>query len=469
MANRWDSFKEKATTRKYEGAAHGRRTDSFPVNNLSPNKDIGRDATLLRQRCRYLYQNTTYAKRAINALANGIVGTGVDVTINCSDKKAQAFLRDLWLQFAESTSCDFNERLDFYGLEKLVAKSYKRDGEILILRRRVSRAENPIGIQLQVLEMEYLATYMSEQQLAGGGYIMNGIEYDARGKVKYYWIFQRHPSEWWTEPVRTPAADVIHVLDVDYAGQNRGVPAGATTVIEEKDLDEYEDAELMGKKTQASFAMARVTMDPDKIDGDIDPANYDSDEDLEKIEPGTIYKLYPGEQLQSMTPPVAGGTEEYRKSKQRNIATGYEVTYEMLTGDLSNVNFSSWRGGWIEHQRVLDHSQWMTLIPTFCKRVFNWFLEQVPLVPGSPLMQVPADLTTTWTAPRREMLDPVKETKAKEIALAARLTSWSELVKGDGYNPEEVLAQMQKDAEAFAKAGIIPPWSVPKQTPGQPA
>jgi len=170
-----------------------------------------------------------------------------------------------------------------------------------------------------------------------------------------------------------------------------------------------------------------------------------------------------------MTPPTASGTEEYRKSKKRDIATGYEVTYEMLTGDLSNVNFSSWRGGWIEHQRVLDHAQWMTLIPTFCKRVFKWFLEQVPLIPGSPISAIPADLTTTWTAPRREMLDPVKETNAKKLALENRLIPWSEIVKGDGYNPEEVLAQMQKDEAAFKKVGITPPWVAQPKAAGQPS
>jgi len=453
------SPKKNTVNRKYEGAAHGRRTDGFPVNNLSANKDIGRDATLLRQRTKYLYQNTTNAKRAINAIANGMVGTGIQLTINSSDKRAEAYLRKLWLLFAEETTCDFNERLDFYGIEKLVAKTYKRDGELLILRRRVPLSENPIGIQLQALEMEFLATYLNDQRLSGGGYIMNGIEYDSRGKVKAYWLFQRHPSEWWTEPVRTLAEDVIHPLDVDYPGQNRGVPSGSATIIEEKDLDEYEDAELMGKKTQASFAMARVTLDSDKLDGNINPEDYDANEDLEKIEPGTIYRLYPGEQLQSMTPPAAAGNEDYKKGKQRSIASGYEVTYEMMTGDLSEVNFSSGRMGWIEHQRCLDHWQWMTLIPGFCKRVLKWFLEQVPLIPGSPLLRLPDDLTFAWTPPKREMLDPVKESAAKVKLLRAGLVSWTDTVKSSGDNPEEVLAQIKRDIKAFKDAGVEAEWS----------
>lgn len=453
--------------RKYEGADHGRRTGTFPVNNLSPNKDIGRSATVLRQRTRYLYQNTVYAKRSINAIANGIVGTGIQLSITHPDPSIKAYINKAWTNFAEETWCDFNGRLDFYGLQKLIAKTYKRDGEVLILKRRVPLSESPIGIQYQVLEMEYLADYMQEHQLKDGGYIINGIEYDSRGKVKYYWLYDRHPSEWWSQPQKYPAEDVIHVLDVDYAGQNRGVPAGAPTIITEKDLNEYEDAEVMAKKTQAAFAMARVTLDPDKIDN-IDPANYDQDEDLERIEPGSIYKLFPGEQIQSLTPPSSPGNEDFRRSKQRNISSGYEVTYEMMTGDLSNVNFSSGRMGWIEHQRSLDHWQWMTLIPQFCKRAFGWFLAQLPLMPGSPLITIPTGLTLTWTPPKREMLDPVKETHAMQRQMEYQLVSWTEMIKSRGDNPEEVLKQIQTDIAAFKAAGIDPAWLFNRPTTKKP-
>jgi len=220
-------------TRKYEGASRGSRTGSFPLNNLSPNKDIGMDATLLRQRAKYLYQNTPYAKRAINGLSNGIVGTGIIPTFKIGDQpskdKDDALLKPfkkMWKAWGEKLCCDFYGRLNFYGITKLVAKTYCRDGEVLILRRRVPFSESPIGIQLQVLEMEYLADYINYQVLPGGGWTMNGIEYDHRGKRVAYWLFTRHPSEWYTFPKRIPAADIIHVLDVDFPAQKR---AGSCT------------------------------------------------------------------------------------------------------------------------------------------------------------------------------------------------------------------------------------------------
>jgi len=237
------------------------------------------------------------------------------------------------------------------------------------------------------------------------------------------------------------------------------VPAAAPTIIAERDLDEYEDAELMAKKVQASHAAFRVTNDPDKIDGlSMDRGEYTSDEDLEKLEPGSIYHLYPGEQIQFNTPPTAPGAEEYRGSKQRNIAVGYEVTYEMISGDLRKVNFSSGRMGWIEHQRTIEHKQWMTLIPVFCDGIMGWYMEQMLVCPGG-VVSIPQELTVLWTAPRREMLDPVKETNAIKNQLRSGLKSWSEAVREQGDNPDDLFKQIQDDVKRFKDGEIHVEWS----------
>jgi len=455
-----------AMNRKYEGASRGSRTGSFPLNNLSANKDIGMDATLLRQRARYMYQNTNTAKRAINSLANGIVGTGIVPSFKIGyDKGSEGvqmpsvnLMKDFWRAWGEKLCCDFYGRLNFYGVQKLVAKTFKRDGEVMVLRRQVPFSESPIGIQLQLLEMEYLADYINYQILPGGGWTMNGIEYDKRGKRVAYWLFQRHPSEWYTHPVRVSAENVIHVLHVDFPAQNRGVPSAAPTIIAERDLDEYEDAELMAKKVQASHAAFRVTNDPDKIDNiSFDRKDYDDEETLEKLEPGSIYHLYPGEQIQFNTPPTAPGAEEYRKSKHRAIAAGYEVTYEMMTGDYSNVNFSSGRMGWIEHQRTIEDAQWMTMVPIFCDGVMKWFLDALLLCPGG-LIKLPDNLNITWTTPRREMIDPTKETAAIKNEMRMGRKPWSEMIRENGDDPDTVFKQIVEDYKRFKDAGINAEW-----------
>lgn len=447
-----------SSVRRYEGADMGRRTGSFPINRASPNKDIGMDAQRLRERARYLYQNTSTAKKAINSIANGVVGTGIIPTFKTADTKALAMLKTLWELFGETTVCDFYGRLTFYGITKLIAKTYSRDGECIVLRRRVPASESMTGIQYQVLDMEYLATQINYQVLAGGGYTQDGIEYDKRGKTVAYWLFPRHPNEWYTQPVRVDVADIIHVLDVDFPGQNRGVSKAATTIITERDLDEYLDAELMGKKVQAAHAVFRITTDPAAAEN-ANEEDFDGDDELEKIEPASIYHLYPGEDVKFNTPPTAPGAEEYKKGQYRNIASGYEVMYEQITGDLSNVNFSSYRAGWIEHQRSIDGWQWITLIPQFCNKAMLWFLEQAMLVPGG-LTRLPTDLKVEWTTPRREMINPVEETQAMLNLMRMGNKPWSEAVKEFGDNPEQVLAAYKRDYEMWTAANMKAEWSV---------
>ena len=55
------------------------------------------------------------------------------------------------------------------------------------------------------------------------------------------------------------------------------------------------------------------------------------------------------------------------------IAAGYRVPYELLTGDLSQVNYSSLRGGLVEFRRMVDALQWQLVIPGFCESVWRWF------------------------------------------------------------------------------------------------
>lgn len=445
--------------RRYEGGDKGRRTNSFPMDRMSPNKDIAMDADMLRERSRYLYKNTVPAKKAINGIANGVVGTGITPTFKSTDNKAVEKLKRIWKLWGENTCADFHGRLDFYGLTKLIVKTYNRDGEVLIVRRRVPLKESITGLQYQVLEMEYLVAYINYQVLPGGGWTYNGIEYDKRGKTVAYWLFSRHPSEWYTQPVRVLADDVIHVLEVDFPAQNRGVPEAAPTIIAQRDLDEYQDAELMGKKVQAAHAVFRVTNDPEGVNGDPDPNDYDSDADLERVEPGMIYHLFPGEDVKFNTPPTSKGAEEYRRSRLREISAGYEVTYEMMANDYSNVNFSSGRMGWIEHSRTIEDKQWMTVVPQWCKRAMLWFMEQVVVMPGG-LVELPADLDVTWTMPRREMIDPVKESEADKNQIRTGVKPWSEAIRERGDNPDDVIEQYKKDLKMWQDAGLKAEWSV---------
>jgi capsid protein len=51
------------------------------------------------------------------------------------------------------------------------------------------------------------------------------------------------------------------------------------------------------------------------------------------------------------------------------IAAGVGLTYELLTGDLSQVNYSSIRAGLLEFRRRMEALQWQLLVPGLCRPV----------------------------------------------------------------------------------------------------
>ncbi|GHU14653.1 hypothetical protein FACS189449_11650 [Alphaproteobacteria bacterium] len=100
------------------------------------------------------------------------------------------------------------------------------------------------------------------------------------------------------------------------------------------DLDQYEDAELVRKKTAAMFAGFVTRLDPeDNVFGD----QRDVGSDFCGLEPGTMQFLEPGEDVKFSSPADVGGTYEvFIKQQLRAISVGLGITYEQLTGDLSD-------------------------------------------------------------------------------------------------------------------------------------
>jgi len=54
-------------------------------------------------------------------------------------------------------------------------------------------------------------------------------------------------------------------------------------------------------------------------------------------------------------PPVLGGYREYKTTELEEIAAGLGLPYELMTGDLSKVNYSSWRGGQLGFRNTIEN------------------------------------------------------------------------------------------------------------------
>lgn len=428
----------KGGKRGYEAARNDRRTAGWRILNdgeLAPLQEID----IVKKRSRDLYRNNPYAYKAHNSIADNTTGTGILPAIN-DDR-----LKKVWRDWAGSVNADFDQNLTFYGIQNLCMRTMSVHGSVLVLR--IKTKDKTLPLELKVITSKFLDVSKDTDKTKAGGFIKGGIEFDKSGKRKGYWIYPQDPDlNFTTESVFWKSDDVIHLFQVEEPGQVQGVPFGAASIMSLRDYDDYADAQLMRQKIAACFSVFITKTDGELIDGE-------AEERLEKVEPGIIEHLEPGKQVSFASPPAAEGYGEYSRNVLSSIASGFGVSYESMTGDLSNVNFSSGRMGWLEYQRRISNWQEFIIIPKLCGKVWIWFVEAGVLagtIPGN------APQSIEWTAPGRQMIDPAKEIKGLTDQVRAGLMSWQEAVRKLGYSPEEILEEMKISAKLFDEAGLMP-------------
>lgn len=444
----------------YEGARNDRRTGGWVTAGNSANAEIGIALSKLRERSRDLIRNNAYAARAVAEIVGNAVGTGITVQARSGNPEQDRRINEAWSVWAEQ--CDADGQLDFSGIQALVARTVFESGECLV-RFRQRRAGDGLAIplQLQVLEPDFLD--QTKTQKTASGYIIQGVEFDLVGRRVYYWLFGQHPGDIvqtgvrggaGLQSVRVPASEVLHIYRKDRPGQVRGVPWLAPVIVTLRDLDEYEEAELVRKKIEACFA-AFVTQPQGPEGPTIAPATPDpaTGKRVESFEPGMIEYLKPGEEISFAAPSASAGYRDFIAAKQAQIATGLQLTYEQLTGDLSRVNYSSYRAGLLSFRNGIEGFRWLTFIPMFCTPVWQRFV-QIASVAG--LIGDPEPVPAEWTPPGFGSVDPYKDSVATLNRLRTGTLTLRQAIAEQGYDPDAQLDQIAEINRVLDERGIVP-------------
>ncbi|EMR4108553.1 phage portal protein [Stenotrophomonas maltophilia] len=441
--------------RAYEGAS---RTDGWRVRRAgaSANADHLADARELRNRARALVQNVPYCARSLQVLVSATIGTGI--TPKAEGPNASA-LDILWGRWADVADAD--GKSDIYGLMATAYRAMEQDGEVMI-RRRTRRQSDGLAVplQLQVLEIDWLDGNKNGSA-SGGGQIINGIEYDAIGRIRGYWLFGAHPGEAVRGSVRlssslVPASDIIHLYNPVRPGQGRGITRFAPVIARVRDLMLYEDAELARKNLEARLGVI-VSGDIDSMSNadDDGPSQLGSDRDqvtdLGPLPSGGVTHITGATAFQTVEPKPAGGYVEYCKFNAHIITAGIGVPYESATGDMREVNFSSARIRQMEFRRDCEQMQWLVLVPQMCKPIWRWFDEAAALGGGVRSTGSTAD----WSTPRWDYVNPKQDIESEIAAMGAGLNSPSEALRRRGYDPDAVYVEMGKDFKRMKETGAL--------------
>ncbi|MBF0602146.1 MAG: phage portal protein [Nitrospirae bacterium] len=427
--------------RSYEGAKTGRRTDGWIATGLDANSEIGNQTIILRNRARDLVRNNPFAAKAVATYASSLVGTGITPRLAASSARSDD-ITSLWDEF--SGNCDADGRSDFNGLQTLMATSMVESGECLLQMINMPSDSNmKVPLLLRVLEADHLDNSL-EKSFDDGGYIQQGIEFDIFGNRVAYHLYPTHPGSSSLarrasfKSIRVPATDILHIYNRTRPGQHRGVTWFAPALLRMQDLDDYDDAELLRKKMESCFVAFVVNASPTDALGikKGDP----SGPMREQFEPGMIEYLPPGKDIRFGSPAQTSGYVEYMRWHYHAVSAALGLTYELLTGDLSQVNYSSLRAGLIEFRRRIEATQHQLLIPQLCNPIGRRFFN---VVQAKGLLKT-GNYSFQWTPPRFEAVDPQRDTMGEILLVRAGLMTLSEAIARQGYDPETVLAEIAR-------------------------
>lgn len=465
IAPQWASkrARSRALTMHYDAAAVGRRASTLRADRTSADA-----AARARQRiafyARDMVRNTPFAARAQAVISGNVIGDGVLPKVTVGEvsgrklgravaQKLQSRGLELIEQHLDSVAIDRQGQSNLYGLQRLILNTVVDAGECLV---RVYDDENPdaiLPLQLDVLEPDFL-----DQTKVGfyddGREIREGIEYDAEGRRVAYWLFPEHPGGDWSPGARrgisdrVDAASIMHIYRVDRPGQQRGVSWFSPVMMRLQDLADHEDAQLMRQKIAACFAAFRVM------------GEGKGGEIPETMSPGMIYDLADGEDVRFSSPPAVEGYDEFTRSVLRSVAAGMGISYEALTGDLGQVNFSSARMGRLEMDSNVSAWQWLMLMPQFLQPLGRHFLRAWAAVDEPRLAEagegsdLHSHIRLTWVPPRKIIVDPAREFAALREAVRSGFASRQQVVRQLGIDPERLLEEMAQDKAEADRLGL---------------
>mgnify|MGYP000896871786 CR=1 FL=1 len=429
----------------FEAVNQARRLKSWIPSDLHINALLQYGAETLRNRSRQMVRDNGYAANGADSFCANLIGTGIKPSVITEEgsgisEETKKEIQWLWFDWVDEADADGIN--NFYGMQAVVAKEIFEAGEAFI-RFRPRRFSDGLAVplQLQLLEAEQLP--IEDQSFTGtGNPIRCGIEFDAIGRRSAYHFYKRHPGDATEmnevgEKTRVPASEVLHIYPASRAGQIRGLPRMVASIVKMFILDQYDDAELDRKKVAALFA-GFVTSPEENS-----PLMGETQEGEAYLEPGTMQKLLPGEDVRFSSPAEVGGSyESFQYRTLLQIACGLGMPYSSVSGDLRQTSYSSIRAGLIEFQRRMRQLLFNVIVHQMCRPVWQRFVEIAVLSKALEKAGL-ADIRklqrrVKWIPPKWEWVDPYKEIMAIRASIRAGVISRDFAIEQLGLEPDEV-------------------------------
>jgi lambda family phage portal protein len=431
-------------TRRLDAASGGRRWSGVQsFGNV--NAEIGAAAGPVRRRASYYARNNPWISNGVSAIVSGAVGAGIKPQSQHPDPTVRAVLHARWQAWTDEADAD--GVTDAYGLQALAVRAMVETGEVF-----AHLLFTPDGLRVRLLDAE-MVPLDETRELEGTRRVIQGVEFASDGSRAAYHVHRTRPEvpSFSTDLARIPAAEFAHLFVPLAPGQVRGISWLAPVLLRLHELDLYEDAQLVRQKVAALFA--GFVLDPTGTAAGFDGATVNGVLTT-GLEPGTLKVLPPGFDIKFSDPAEIGDAVDFLKLQLRSVAAGLGVPEYLLTGDLSQANYSSLRAALVEFRTRIEQLQFSTIVFQLLRPIWRaWVLAEV--LSGRIVGDLDELLSVEWITPAQPWVDPSKDAEAARLALAGGLTSRRRVVASLGWDVEALDQEIAADRAREKSLGLV--------------
>jgi len=450
----------------FEGAADSVYTKYWEVAGLmTPDYELDQGSSLkkLRLRSRQLIKDGGVPAGIQQAYINFIAGGEIAVKSNSTSPRQVK-------QIKEFLKIQLN-KLDMTGTESLngfveqVIGAAFQDGDVLINLPLDNKRKN-VKTVVEVIEANRIETPADKESTRRGVYksnVRHGVQYDDEGRIQGYWVrkanhdtlsrtsldaFDFYPMYREFDGIRRRVTWLFKAPLYTRPNASRQYPVMTPIITLFKYIKDYKEAVLIGARVAACFSAFVKTSNPAgsyktmTSVGGATQTNAERTVRVTKLQPGTITYLKDNEDIQFAAPNRPGdNVDPFILRLYKTIAAYMRIPYEILFLDLSETNYSSWRGGVIEAYKMVG--RWRRELG----RIIEWAVSTLvfeAMLNGDIIGSLDdAHLVIRW--PAKGLLDPEKEARANKLRLQNNTTTKRRIAEEEGEDYDELLIEREKE------------------------
>jgi lambda family phage portal protein len=475
--------------RMYANAIPNRLNQGFPSYNTSADAELVTSLRNLRARSRALIRDAAFAKNAKRVITNNVVGTGVRLqamvanTRGGLNQRINDSIEKTWSDWCKAECCHTGGSLHFHDMERMAIGQVFEAGEIFIRIHRYPFGPSKVPFALEIIEPERVVDgYAQPAAVSYAGQIRMGIELDKFMRPVAYWIRDLHPGDirinvgTRDRTERVLAADIFHLRLIDRWPQTRGEPWMHAVAAKLADMNGYSEAEIIAARGAANFLGVLETPEsPDSLGQEQPDGTYQM-----PTEPGTWFRALPGEKANFISPNRPNSAlDPFMRFMLREVAAGTGVSYESLSRDYSQGNYSSTRLALLDDRDVWRSlQQWF--VRSFRVRLHEEWMTQANLagaiegISSQEYFGAPEKFNAAFFRPRGwSWVDPTKEVAAFKEAVKAGFTTVGDVIAATsgGSDLEDVMRTREDEIDYMKSMNLYfdtsPDVYVPAETRGQ--